>query len=375
MLIAIGADHAGFDLKTHLLGVLEEAGHTVDDLGTTSTEPVDYPPIMAAVGRAVAGGGAERGIVVGGSGQGEQIAANKVPGVRAALCNDLYTARMARQHNDANVLSLGARVVAAALAEEIVALFLSVDFGGGRHQRRVDLITGLEAGRVGETMSIDEAIYTTRAMRRLAPDPIPDDAVAAILDAAVRGPSGGNQQRFRFLTVTDPGTKAVVAEHYRAGLDELHATAYADVQARIAEAASATPDAVDPEVARSVRIDSSARWLADHLDEAPLLLFAFGKERGESSTFPALWNACLKARSLGIGSTITTLLRSHKVEVESLLGVPDDGEWHMHAMVPMGYPTGRWGLAERRPPQEVTFAERWGRPVGWRVDEPLWTAP
>ncbi len=144
MRIAIGADHAGFALKQHLLGVLHKLGHDVDDRGTHSGEPVDYPPICAAVGLAVAEGRAERGIVVGGSGQGEQIAANKVHGVRAALCNDLYTARMSREHNDANVLAMGGRIVAPGLADEIVALWLSTPFEGGRHQRRVDQIMEIE---------------------------------------------------------------------------------------------------------------------------------------------------------------------------------------------------------------------------------------
>jgi ribose 5-phosphate isomerase B len=142
--VAIGSDHAGFDLKSELIPWLAGHGHEVLDLGTDSTAPVDYPPICAAVGRAVVAGEAERGIVLGGSGQGEQIAANKVPGVRAALCNDLYTARMSRLHNDANVLSIGGRIVAVGLASEIVELWLATEFEGGRHQRRVDQITALE---------------------------------------------------------------------------------------------------------------------------------------------------------------------------------------------------------------------------------------
>ncbi|MFM9226025.1 MAG: ribose 5-phosphate isomerase B, partial [Actinomycetota bacterium] len=133
--IAIGSDHAGYTLKSHLVGVLEAAGHQVSDLGTHSTESCDYPPICAAVGRAVRDGKADLGIVLGGSGQGEQLAANKVRGVRAALCNDLYTARMARSHNNANVLSIGARVVGEGLAEEILTVFLSTEFEGGRHER------------------------------------------------------------------------------------------------------------------------------------------------------------------------------------------------------------------------------------------------
>jgi ribose 5-phosphate isomerase B len=142
--IAIGADHAGFELKQHVVDRLRDAGHHVDDHGTDSTESVDYPEICAGVGRAVRDGAAEVGIVLGGSGQGEQLAANKVRGVRAALCNCLYTARLAREHNDANVLSMGARVVGVGLADEIVDTFLSTEFEGGRHARRVGQLTELE---------------------------------------------------------------------------------------------------------------------------------------------------------------------------------------------------------------------------------------
>ncbi|MCB9379271.1 MAG: ribose 5-phosphate isomerase B [Ilumatobacteraceae bacterium] len=143
--VAIGSDHAGFDLKEHLVALLRGQGHEVLDHGTHSTESCDYPPICAAVGRTVRDGGADFGIVLGGSGQGEQLAANKVRGVRAALCNDLYTARMARAHNDANVLSMGGRVVGVGLAEEILATFMSTQFEGGRHARRVEQLMQIEA--------------------------------------------------------------------------------------------------------------------------------------------------------------------------------------------------------------------------------------
>jgi ribose 5-phosphate isomerase B len=144
MRIAVGADHAGYLLKEHLRRTIERLGHVVQDFGTTSEEPVDYPPLCAAVARAVVGGAADRGIVIGGSGQGEQIAANKVPGIRAALCNDLYTARLSRAHNDANVLAMGGRIVAAGLAEEIVTLWLATAFEGGRHARRLQQVADLE---------------------------------------------------------------------------------------------------------------------------------------------------------------------------------------------------------------------------------------
>jgi len=142
--IAIGADHAGFPLKEHLKATLQRLGHGVEDYGTDSEAPVDYPPICCKVARAVVEGRADRGIVLGGSGQGEQIAANKVRGARAALCNDLYTARLSRQHNDANVLSMGGRIVAAGLADEILAVWLDTPFEGGRHQRRIDQIAEIQ---------------------------------------------------------------------------------------------------------------------------------------------------------------------------------------------------------------------------------------
>ena len=144
MRVAIGADHAGFLLKEHLKETLRRLGHSIDDHGTTSEEAVDYPPICMAVARTVANGRADRGIVLGGSGQGEQMAANKIAGIRAALCNDLFTARLSREHNDANVLAMGGRIVAFGLADEILATWLSTPFAGGRHQRRLDQIAEAE---------------------------------------------------------------------------------------------------------------------------------------------------------------------------------------------------------------------------------------
>jgi len=144
MRIAVAADHAGYRLKTVVVAHLADGGHEVLDMGTSSEESVDYPPFCAAAGRAVVDGLADFGIVIGGSGQGEQIAANKVNGVRAALCHDEFTARLARQHNNANVLAFGARVLADAYALRVVDLFLGTDFEGGRHQPRIDQLTAIE---------------------------------------------------------------------------------------------------------------------------------------------------------------------------------------------------------------------------------------
>ena len=148
MRIALAADHAGFSLKEDLKAFLVDRGHDVQDVGTDSAEPVDYPPFCAAAARAVATGDADRAIVLGGSGQGEQIAANKVDGVRAALCHDLLLARLSRRHNDANVLAMGARVVAPAYAREIVGVWLETTFEGGRHVARVDQIAQIERGEL-----------------------------------------------------------------------------------------------------------------------------------------------------------------------------------------------------------------------------------
>lgn len=144
MRIALGGDHAGYILKTVVAKHLADGGHEVIDLGTDSEEATDYPAYCAAVGRAVVGGEADLGIVMGGSGQGEAIAANKVHGVRAALCHDEWTARFARLHNDANVLSLGGRILGESLALAIVDEFLATEFEGGRHERRVAQIAAIE---------------------------------------------------------------------------------------------------------------------------------------------------------------------------------------------------------------------------------------
>ena len=151
MRVALGSDHAGYRLKTVIAAALAERGHEVIDCGTDSEESVDYPAFCAAAAREVVAGRADRGIVMGGSGQGEQLAANKVHGARAALCHDEWTARMARLHNDANVLSLGARQLADAFALVLVDIFLETEFEGGRHQPRIDQLHQIEREECART--------------------------------------------------------------------------------------------------------------------------------------------------------------------------------------------------------------------------------
>jgi ribose 5-phosphate isomerase B len=145
MRLALSSDHAGFELKRDLAAILGQQGHTVLDLGTHSTSPVDYPDAAASVAESLRNGDADRGIIVCGSGAGVSIAANKFPGVRAAVCHDTYTAHQAVEHDDMNVLCLGARVIGASLAGDIVQAFLGARFSGEpRHQRRLDKILDIE---------------------------------------------------------------------------------------------------------------------------------------------------------------------------------------------------------------------------------------
>lgn len=145
MRIALGSDHAGLELKEALAKRLVDLGHELEDLGTNGPEPVDYPDFGAAVGRSVAGGRAELGVCCCGTGIGIAIAANKVAGVRAAVVHDVTTARLAREHNDANVVCLGARTTGRLAALDAVETFVSVGFAGGRHQARLDKVAALEA--------------------------------------------------------------------------------------------------------------------------------------------------------------------------------------------------------------------------------------
>jgi ribose 5-phosphate isomerase B len=145
MRVVLASDHAGFHLKQVVAAHLRADGHDVEDIGTFSDDPVDYPWFCATAARAVVSGSADRGVVLGGSGQGEAISANKVRGARAALCHDETTARLSRLHNDANVLSLGARILAPELALAIVDVFFTTEFEGGRHVARLAEVAAIEA--------------------------------------------------------------------------------------------------------------------------------------------------------------------------------------------------------------------------------------
>jgi nitroreductase len=215
---------------------------------------------------------------------------------------------------------------------------------------------------------LHEALYTTRAMRRVRPDPIPLDVQARILDAAIRAPTGGNTQQWRFLLVDDPDVKARLGPLYRECIAQLWATVYAD---RIA-AIEADPD--DPENKQNARVVRSAQHLADHFEDVPLFLFAFVRsDPTGGSIFPAVWNAMLAARAEGVGSSLTSVLVFRLQETLDILGVPPDKGWIMSCCVSFGYPTGRWGVAPRRPAHEVAYRNSWGTPLGIEIPEPLWS--
>lgn len=217
-------------------------------------------------------------------------------------------------------------------------------------------------------MDIYEALYTTRAMRRVKPDPIAIEVQAKIMDAAVRAPSGGNAQTWAFVLVDDTALKVEIASLYTDCIEMLWGSIYKD---RV-DAAAAAPD--DPRSKRFATMVKSVEWAAANFASYPLFLFGFAKaDNSGGSIFPAIWSAMLAARAEGIGSSLTTVLALKGDVVPNLLGVPADQNWQMAACVPMGYPLGKWGVAKRRPAHKVTHRNQWGTAPGFEADEPLWS--
>jgi nitroreductase len=217
-------------------------------------------------------------------------------------------------------------------------------------------------------VDVYEALYTTRAMRRMKPDPIPLEVQQKILDAAIRAPSGGNMQNWRFMLVDDREIIGQLAPIYQRCIAMLWESFYKEPLAR----ANATPD--DPESKQLLRVQRSAQHLADHFAETPLLLFSFVQfDPSGGSIFPATWSAMPAARAEGVGSAVTTVFQIFEVEsVLKLLGVPTEQGWLFSSCVTFGYPTGKWGVAPRRPAHEVSFRNQWGSPIGFEVPKPLW---
>ena len=216
-------------------------------------------------------------------------------------------------------------------------------------------------------MDVYEALYTTRAMRRVRPDPIPVEVQKRILDAAVRAPSGGNAQTWRFLLVDDAAVKAELGPVYRACLDTVWTTVYAQ---RVA-AARANPS--HPDSLAFDKMFRSAQHLADHFESVPLMLFAFCQfDTTGGSIFPSVWSAMLAARAEGVGSALTSAFFFRTDDVKRILRVPGEGQWNFAACVTFGYPTGTWRVAPRRPAHEVAARNRWDGPLGFELPRPLW---
>ena len=212
-------------------------------------------------------------------------------------------------------------------------------------------------------MDTFEALYTTRAMRRVKPDPIPQEVVQQMLDAAIRAPSPGNTQQWRFVTVTDRELIGRLGVLYQRSWDQLEATAYAGRR----EQAEARGD----EVTR--RVLTSASWLAANFGQVPLVILPYVRNDPDGSgIYPAVWNLMLAARAQGVGTTLTTVLHHFAAaELDELLGVPAGKGWRNKAAITCGYPLGKWGVAGRPPVEQVVFADRWGEPPSWSVPEPL----
>jgi nitroreductase len=217
-------------------------------------------------------------------------------------------------------------------------------------------------------MDVREALYTTRAMRRVKPDPIPEEVQQRIMDAAIRAPSGGNSQAWKFMLVDDPAVKAKLGPLYRDCMEVLWSSIYKPQL----DAARANPEL--PASKTFDKMFKSADHLAQNFEGYPLLFFAFNQgDPTGGSIFPAVWNAMLAARAEGVGSAITSVLLFKKDEMFDVLGIPADKGWNFACMVTMGYPTGRWGVAPRRPVHEVAYRNQWGEPLGFEIPEPLWS--
>jgi nitroreductase len=214
-------------------------------------------------------------------------------------------------------------------------------------------------------MDLSEALYTTRAMRRVSPDPVPSEVAAKMLDAAVRAPSGGNSQNWRMIVVDDSEVRGQLGPIYRDAYAQLQETAYKGRR----DAARADGDE------GALRVMRSSDWLAENFEQVPMwVLFLTRNDPSGASIYPAVWSAMLAARGEGVGTCLTTILGIFEGQkVFDLLEIPTDKGWSLAAAVSCGYPLGKWGLARRAPAEDVSFSNRWGRTLDFPVGGPLWT--
>ena len=218
-------------------------------------------------------------------------------------------------------------------------------------------------------MDVFEALYTTRAMRRVSEDPIPEGVLQQMVDAGIRAPSGSNRQGWKFILVTDPEIRNQLGALYREAWDFYVKEFYggtSDLEAS---------NVLDDEKAKQVvRITKSATWLSENFHKVPAMFVVLSRnDPTGSSIFPAIWSLMLAGRAHGIGTCLTTVLGMFKPEKAfEILNVPSDKGWKIDAVVTAGYPLGKWGVAKRTPVDEVTYLNTWGNKTNWNLEEPLW---
>ena len=218
-------------------------------------------------------------------------------------------------------------------------------------------------------MDVFEALYTTRAMRRVSEDPIPDDVLKQMIDASIRAPSGSNRQGWKFIVVTDPEIKNQLGDLYREAWDFYVKEFYGGTSDLGAS------NVLDDEKAEQViRITKSATWLSENFHRVPAMFVVLSRnDPTGSSIFPAIWSLMLAGRAHGVGTCLTTVLGMFKPQQAfKILNIPSDKGWKIDAVVTAGYPLGKWGVAKRNPVDEVTYLNTWGNETNWNLKEPLW---
>ena len=219
-------------------------------------------------------------------------------------------------------------------------------------------------------MDVFEALYTTRAMRRVKEDPVPDNIIQSMIDSAIRAPSGSNRQNWKFLVVTDKNIREKLSNIYRETWDY-----YINSFLNCAKdpGASSLKKQYNKDIETIRRISNSASWLAENYHKVPLLVLALSRnDPTGSSIYPAIWNLMLAARGHGIGTCLTTVMSFETEKVFEVLNIPDDKGWTLNATITAGYPLGKWGVAERKPVDDVTYLNTWGNKTNWNLEQPLW---
>ena len=219
-------------------------------------------------------------------------------------------------------------------------------------------------------MDVFEALYTTRAMRRVKEDPVPDNIIQSMIDSAIRAPSGSNRQNWKFLVVTDKNIREKLSNIYRETWD-YYINSFLNSAKDPGASSLKKQDDKDIETIR--RISNSASWLAENYHKVPLLVLALSRnDPTGSSIYPAIWNLMLAARGHGIGTCLTTVMSFETEKVFEVLKIPNDKGWTLNATITAGYPLGKWGVAERKPVDDVTYLNTWGNKTNWNLEQPLW---